>query len=126
MFFSTICHQYESRSLHIAGHQLAVCARCSGIYFGFFIGVVLVPFLSRTKFHQTLKLLLIAVLPMLVDVALGIVGAHEPILATRLFTGLFFGIISAIALVPFLETAASQFFSQTFSTQGVHYEPEAR
>jgi uncharacterized membrane protein len=29
-----ICHQLAERSFHIEGHQLAVCARCSGIYVG--------------------------------------------------------------------------------------------
>ena len=124
MFFSTICHQYETRSLHIFGHQLAVCSRCSGIYFGFFIGAILLPFLSRRKFQQTLHLLLFAVIPMLIDVALGVVGLHEPTIMTRLYTGLFFGILSAIALVPTLENSVSQFFSQTFHIQGVNYEPE--
>ena len=124
MFFSSICHQYNSRSLHIAGHPLAVCARCSGIYFGFLTGTALLPFLSRKNFRQTLLLLIVAASPMFIDVALGIVSLHEPTMMTRLFTGLFFGILSAIALVPLLENAVSQFFSHTFHIQGVNYEPE--
>ena len=29
-----VCHQLPERSFHMAGHQLAVCARCTGIYTG--------------------------------------------------------------------------------------------
>jgi uncharacterized membrane protein len=31
--FSRICHQDASRSLHLAGEPLAVCIRCTSIYF---------------------------------------------------------------------------------------------
>jgi uncharacterized membrane protein len=32
-FFSRICHQDPSRSWHVAGEPLAVCIRCTSIYF---------------------------------------------------------------------------------------------
>ncbi len=35
-----ICHQIAERSFHLAGAQLPVCARCTGIYAGFAAGVV--------------------------------------------------------------------------------------
>jgi len=31
---SHICHQQADRSFHLFGAQLAVCARCTGIYIG--------------------------------------------------------------------------------------------
>ena len=31
---SLICHQHPERSFFINGQQLAVCARCTGLYFG--------------------------------------------------------------------------------------------
>ena len=33
-FGSFICHQRPERSFFINGHQLAVCARCTGLYAG--------------------------------------------------------------------------------------------
>jgi uncharacterized membrane protein len=33
-----ICHQIPGRSFHIDGHQLPLCARCTGIYLGALIG----------------------------------------------------------------------------------------
>lgn len=38
LFFSPICHQLPERSFFLFGHQLPVCARCTGIYFGAFLG----------------------------------------------------------------------------------------
>jgi uncharacterized membrane protein len=44
IFFSPICHQIPERSFFINGHPLAVCARCTGIYAGFFLGLLIYPF----------------------------------------------------------------------------------
>lgn len=39
-FFSLVCHQLPERSWHIHGEQLAVCIRCTSIYFGFLAGLI--------------------------------------------------------------------------------------
>jgi len=41
-----VCHQQASRSFHIEGVQMPVCARCAGLYFGGALGV-LVPLRAR-------------------------------------------------------------------------------
>ena len=46
LFFAPICHQTPGRSFHLLGHPLAVCARCTGIYLGFLLGVAMFPFLK--------------------------------------------------------------------------------
>src|SRR5437660_2205706 len=33
--FSYLCHQLPQRSFYLAGHQFAVCARCTALYVGF-------------------------------------------------------------------------------------------
>lgn len=35
-----VCHQISERSFHIGGNQAPLCARCSGMYMGAFIGLV--------------------------------------------------------------------------------------
>jgi len=40
LFFSQICHQLSSRSWHIHDAPLAVCIRCTSIYFGFLTGLI--------------------------------------------------------------------------------------
>jgi uncharacterized membrane protein len=37
---SLVCHQLPDRSLHLAGMQLPVCARCTGLYVGGALGSI--------------------------------------------------------------------------------------
>jgi len=41
VFFSAICHQLPARSWHIHGELLAVCIRCTAIYYGFLAGLLI-------------------------------------------------------------------------------------
>ena len=38
--YAPVCHQLPDRSLEVAGHPQAVCARCSGLYIGGAIGLI--------------------------------------------------------------------------------------
>jgi uncharacterized membrane protein len=42
-----ICHQRPERSFHLAGHQLPVCARCTGLYLAAPFGLVGVMLMRR-------------------------------------------------------------------------------
>ena len=44
-----ICHQIPERSYHIDGHQLPLCARCTGIYMGALSGFVLMRVWGRKR-----------------------------------------------------------------------------
>jgi uncharacterized membrane protein len=44
-----ICHQIPERSFHIAGQQLPLCARCTGIYMGALAGFVLMRLWGRQR-----------------------------------------------------------------------------
>ena len=44
LFYSPVCHQAASRSFHLMGHPLAVCIRCTSIYGGFLLGLIIYPF----------------------------------------------------------------------------------
>jgi len=99
-FFSRVCHQLESHSLHLFGAKLAVCARCTAIYLGFFVSVVLYPLLMRriltTVVARTIsgssRTLFLSVLPILLALGLSEIGVHESTLVTRVVTGAILGI----------------------------------
>ncbi len=101
-FFHRICHQLEGRSLHYAGEPLAVCARCTGIYAGFLAGVAVFPLLrGRLTRRWSPRLVLAAVLgPMILDVALGLTGLHEPGVFSRVATGAVAGVGLAYIILP--------------------------
>ena len=111
-FFGHICHQIDSRSLHYCDTKLAVCARCSGIYFGFLFGLILVPLFKKVVVSKLKIGLLLITLPMVVDFSLDFTGIHESNLFTRAITGLIFGISSAIFIYPSFQQAINEIFNQ--------------
>ena len=121
---SPICHQSESRSLHLAGYKLAVCSRCAAIYFGFFFGVLHFRFFSHRRIRKPLIWWTIAVVPMIVDVGSDAIGVHSSDIASRLVTGGIFGILAAVILTPFVIQACMELTHH--KSEGVVYEPKAR
>lgn len=113
--FGRVCHQLDSHSLHLHGEKFGVCARCSSMYFGCLLGVVVYPlfksFSSASFPHR--RWLTIAAVPMGVDVFLTLAGIHTATNLTRLFTGGFFGFIIAFTIVPGLQLAISSLFSSS-------------
>lgn len=114
-FYSPICHQFDSHSIHLFDHKLAVCARCSSIYFGFFIGGLALPLIKRYRVRSNIKLWIIASVPMVIDVALDMMGIHYATLLSRIYTGFVFGTAAAIILIPILREAINSLSLQLFS-----------
>ena len=111
-FFSRICHQLDARSFHLFAVPLAVCSRCASIYFAFLLGMLSYP-LFRSLESPVLPRriwLVIAITPMLLDVAADMVGIHEATNMTRTFTGALFGVIIPYFIVPAAIEAAQQLF----------------
>lgn len=100
--FGRVCHQIPERAFYLAGHPFAVCARCTGIYFGFAAGVLLYPLvrsLNRTDFPAR-KWLLVAAAPAAVDFALGLSGVWENTHLSRALTGALLGLAASFYVVP--------------------------
>jgi uncharacterized membrane protein len=111
-FFGKICHQLDERSFHLLGHPLAVCSRCTSIYFAFLFGSLLYP-LFRSVESPVLprrSWLVVAIAPMLLDVAAEMIGIHHATNVTRAFTGALFGIFIPYFIIPAAIDAAQQFF----------------
>lgn len=107
-FFSRICHQIDSHSLHLFDAKFAVCARCTAIYYGFFVSMIFYPLLLRRTLPVAVResilksprSLFLSFLPILIDLGLSESGVHESTLVTRVLTGAIFGIALPFILIP--------------------------
>jgi uncharacterized membrane protein len=100
--FARVCHQIPERAFYLEGHPLAVCARCTGIYFGFAAGVLVYPLVRSLRRGDTpaRKWLLLAAAPTLLDFALGFFGIWENTHWSRSVTGALLGAVAAFYVVP--------------------------
>ncbi|MGA9365026.1 MAG: DUF2085 domain-containing protein [Bacteroidota bacterium] len=123
-FFSRVCHQLDSHSLHLFDAKFAVCARCTAIYYGFFVSVVLYPFLMRkilpaTGMRTVLcspRNLFLSALPILLDLGLSEIGVHESTLVTRVVTGAILGLALPFILMPPAEEALRELRLSSWSS----------
>jgi uncharacterized membrane protein len=100
--FAKVCHQIPERAFSLEGHPLAVCARCTGIYFGFVAGVLVYPLVRslRRGDAPARKWLFVAAAPALLDFALGFFGIWENTHWSRSVTGALLGAVAAFYVVP--------------------------
>src|SRR5688572_14459404 len=107
---SLVCHQMPERSFHWHGAQLAVCARCTGIYLGACSAAVLAPLPPSTYAGWAASraragtLLAAAAVPMVVTVAAEWAGLWQPSSMVRAGTGVLLGVAAAIVVVAALGT----------------------
>jgi uncharacterized membrane protein len=124
--FHSICHQLTGRSFTMFGAPLAVCIRCSAIYFGFLFGTLLyLPLRPHiASMVQKRWPLIFSVFPMIVDVVLDMLGVHASTGATRLITGMLFGVVVPFYIIPAAQEAmhelltASRFFAHADIKKG--------
>jgi uncharacterized membrane protein len=100
--FSALCHQLPERSFFIAGHQFAVCARCTGLYAGFTLALLVYPLIRSltTTFAPPRKWLLISAIPMTVDFSLTFFGIWENTHSSRFLTGFLLGGVAVFYVMP--------------------------
>ena len=88
--YAPLCHQQRSRSFYLAGQQLAVCSRCSGIYAGFFLCALFYPlYWKKLKnwLEQRPLLMVFSALPMVIDFSINILGLWNSPLFIKSLTG---------------------------------------
>jgi uncharacterized membrane protein len=93
--FSPLCHQVPGRSFELFGFPLAVCARCLGIYVGFFGGMVLYPIrrdFAGVRLPRTAFLLAVSA-PIVFDTAANLLGLWGTPNLVRFFLGFLLGLI---------------------------------
>lgn len=100
--FSYLCHQIPARSFYFAQHPLAVCSRCTGIYAGFLLGVIVYPIVRSLRSAETpeRKWLFIAALPLAIDFFLEFLGIWQNTHSSRFFTGALLGSVVVFYVLP--------------------------
>jgi len=100
--FSYFCHQIPERSFFIAGHQLAVCSRCTGIYAGFTAATIVYPLVRSLRQTEAppRKWLFLAAAPLAIDFALGYFGIWENTHSSRFATGALLGTVAVFYVMP--------------------------
>jgi len=94
-FYGHICHQNPSRSFSLFGHQMAACARCSGIYAGFLAGCLAFPFfrnLFQARIPRPWTFVLMS-FPLACDVLANLLHIWDLGNWFRLAAGVFWGFI---------------------------------
>jgi uncharacterized membrane protein len=118
-FFSYICHQIPDRSIHLAGHPMAVCSRCFGVYFGLFAGILVYPLIRPIDEIEPLRRLwlFVSLIPITVDWSLTVLGIWENTHVTRVITGVILGVGCAVYIVPALVEVVRNTTARRLRTQ---------
>lgn len=91
------CHQNPERCLVVAGHPMALCARCLGLFLGFGVGALTA--LSRPLSRRTaLGILLAAAALTALDVAAEQIGFYSNLIPLRLATGTLLGVAVSLMI----------------------------
>lgn len=114
--FSAVCHQLPERSFHFHGLPLGVCSRCTGIYVGFVIGLIIYPFVRglRQSVLPERRWLILAALPALIDFGAGFIGLFTNTFFSRVATGGLLGAVAAFYILPGCVSTFRDFSTEIF------------
>lgn len=118
-FFSYICHQIPERSFHLAGHPMAVCSRCWGVYFGLLGGILIYPLWQQVDEIEPIPRfwLFLSLVPITIDWSLTVFGVWENTHLSRILTGSILGAACATFIVPALVEIVRNLSGRSLRTQ---------
>ena len=105
---SLVCHQLPERSFHWGAAQLAVCARCTGIYVGAALATIVAAAVAPARLTQlrphVREMLFVGAAPTIVTVLAEWAGVWTPSHAVRLAAGLPLGasVLATVAAASFV------------------------
>jgi uncharacterized membrane protein len=107
--FSFVCHQIPERSFRLAGHQFAVCSRCTGLYSGFAVAALVYPLARSPKRTDAprRRWLILAAVPLVIDFSLTYFGVWANTHLTRFATGALLGAVAVFYVIPGLVELSS-------------------
>jgi uncharacterized membrane protein len=97
--FGHVCHQAPERSLQLLGHPLAVCGRCTGLYLGLLLALLVLRTWRSERPGVAIAALVAAPVLIAVDVGLAALGSYDSSLFARALTGVVLGAGIATVLV---------------------------
>lgn len=80
------CHQKPERSFFLKGYQFPVCARCTGLLFGFIAGII-----GFWWILNSVRLAMICCIPLIIDGITQYLGWRESNQILRVVTGILGG-----------------------------------
>lgn len=93
-----LCHQKPERSLFINGNQMPFCSRCTAIWVGIILGLVIELLLIIQLNEKILLYILLSLVPIGIDGTGQLLGLWESTNIVRIITGLLIGIASGVAI----------------------------
>jgi len=122
-FFSVTCHQLDDRSFHILGEKIAVCSRCSSIYWAFLASVLIYPFIKGFNNVKlpSLWILLVPALLVFADAALDFLNVVSNTFVTRAITGAIIGFVLPLYLIPGFYNFVNElvvYFNKNYQSKG--------
>jgi len=119
--FQHLCHQLSERSFFIAGHQFAVCARCTGLYAGFTLATLCYPLLRSLRNTDTppRKWLILAAAPLAIDFSLGFFDVWANTHLSRFLTGFLLGAVAVFYVLPGLIDLSLKDWRHSFGKKAV-------
>lgn len=122
-FFSVTCHQIDNRSYHFLGEKLAVCSRCSSIYWSFLFSVIIYPFIKGFNNVKlpSLWILLVPGFIVFLDAAFDFLNVLNNTFVSRSVTGALIGLVLPFYLIPGFynfSNELSSYFKKNYQSKG--------
>ncbi len=102
--YSLVCHQTDSDLFHMDSNHLLVCTRCTGLYFGALI-FILLSIVKPFKVNRGLKPFFFFSALLIVDAIAIRMGIYNYSAAFTFATGFMFGAITAIYIISTLKNS---------------------
>lgn len=94
--YAPVCHQQQGRCFEVHESYFLVCARCTGIYLGWFAGLTATFVPGITRINLRSKWLLLSGLPILIDVICYNTGLYPYQKSIAFLTGIVTGGIISV------------------------------
>ena len=108
MNYARVCHQTLDKSFEMNGSYFLVCSRCTGIYLGAFVGVLLLTFPIIKNLYSSYKYFFAFSLVLLIDVLVNNFIFTDYNKTTAFFSGYLFSFFTVNFVI--LELKRNHFF----------------